>query len=433
MNSLQSRNNLLYKIGLPPTLAWGFLGVLIFMLGDGVEQGWLSPFLVDNGFSVQQAASLLTVYGITVTIASWFSGVLVDMIGPKKTMALGLIVYLAGTICFIALGLSSMNLAIMYPTYALRGFGYPLFAYSFLVWISYSSPSEKLGTAVGWFWFVFSGGMFVLGAFTSSFLIPLIGHTNTLWTSVIWALVGGFFALIANRDKIEKTRKKENTKDDSKVQELLKGITIMKEEPKVLMAGIVRVINTIVVSAFPVFIPIYMMQHGYSTAEWLQIWGTLFTSNIFFNLIFGFVGDKIGWRNTVAWFGGVGTGLTTLAMYYMPQMLPGNSTALLITSILLGAFLAGYTPLSALVPSLVKREKGAAMSVLNLGAGLSSFVGPALVGILFGFIGSTGLVWTITGIYIVGAILTKFLTVKDESASLNDFQIVGSQAEKNPF
>ena len=36
--------------------------------------------------------------------------------------------------------------------------------------------------------------------------------------------------------------------------------------------------------------------------------------------------------------------------------------------------LAGYVPLSALVPSLVEKDKGAAVSVLNLGAGLATFI-----------------------------------------------------------
>lgn len=30
------------KSGLPRSLAWGFLGVLVFMMGDGIEQTWLS-------------------------------------------------------------------------------------------------------------------------------------------------------------------------------------------------------------------------------------------------------------------------------------------------------------------------------------------------------------------------------------------------------
>src|SRR5699024_11264928 len=86
-------------------------------------------------------------------LASWASGVFVEMFGPKKTMTVGLIIYILGSASFIYFGMGSMNLVIMYPTYMLRGLGYPLFAYSFLVWINYSSPTKMLGSAVGWFWF----------------------------------------------------------------------------------------------------------------------------------------------------------------------------------------------------------------------------------------------------------------------------------------
>src|SRR3546814_7966657 len=81
-----SGNSLAVKIGLPPGMSWGYLGILIFMMGDGVEQGWLSPYLIEQGMTIQQSASLFTVYGITIAVSSWFSGVLAEGFGPKRTM-----------------------------------------------------------------------------------------------------------------------------------------------------------------------------------------------------------------------------------------------------------------------------------------------------------------------------------------------------------
>ncbi|MDN8756746.1 MFS transporter, partial [Staphylococcus aureus] len=83
-----------------------------------------------------------------------------------------------------------------------RGFGYPLFAYSFLVWISYRAEQKQLGSAVGWFWFVFTGGLNVLGAVYSIFAIEVLGHINTLWSSLFWVLLGGVLALFVNRDTL---------------------------------------------------------------------------------------------------------------------------------------------------------------------------------------------------------------------------------------
>lgn len=408
-----SGNSLLDKAGIPKQLTWGYLGILIFMMGDGVEQGWLSPYLIGRGMTIQQSAALFTVYGITIAIASWFSGVLAEGFGAKRTMMMGLVLYILGTVGFVGYGMPHLHFQVMLIMYALRGFGYPLFAYSFLVWITYKSPQQKLGRAVGWFWFVFTGGLNVFGAYYSSWAIVHLGYLNTLWSSIFWVLVGAFFALLLNRDKFHFANKQEAA--GSKMEELKKGLTILKEEPKVMLGGIVRIINTTAQFAFPVFLPIYMAEHGFSTTEWLQIWGTIFTANIAFNLIFGFVGDKLGWRNTVMWFGGVGCGLTTLLFYYSPMLFGGSFWLVMFSGVLWGALLAGYVPLSALVPSLVKKDKGAAMAILNLGAGLAVFVGPAIVGIFIGSIGNEGVVWVLAGLYFLSAALTKFITLSDNA------------------
>jgi polyol permease family len=352
------------------------------------------------------------VYGITIAISSWFSGVLAEGMGPKKTMLIGLVLYIIGTIGFVGYGVPNLNFGIMLFTYALRGFGYPLFAYSFLVWITYRSPGEKLGRAVGWFWFVFTGGLNVLGAYYSIWSIKNFSYINTLWSSIFWVLVGAFFALVLNRDKF---KPQNDRKGNTNAEEMIKGLTIVKDEPKVLLGGIVRIINTTAQFAFPVFLPTYMASHGFTTTEWLQIWGTIFTSNILFNLIFGFVGDNMGWRNTVMWFGGVGCALSTLLFYYSPQLFGSSFWPVLFCGVLWGALLAGYVPLSALVPSLVKQDKGAAMAILNLGAGLPVFIGPAIVGLFIGSVGNEGVIWILAGLYFLSAFLTMFITLPNNA------------------
>jgi polyol permease family len=259
---------------------------------------------------------------------------------------------------------------------------------------------------------VFTGGLNVFGAYYSSLAIKNIGYMNTLWSSIFWVLVGAFFAMVLNRDKFIL---KERDGAGNKARELVKGLTIVMEEPKVLLGGIVRIINTTAQFAFPVFLPTYLASFGFSTTQWLQIWGTIFTSNILFNLIFGFVGDRLGWRNTVMWFGGVGCALSTLLFYYSPQLFGADYWLVMICGVLWGGLLAGYVPLSALVPSLVKKDKGAAMAILNLGAGLPVFVGPAIVGLFIGSVGNTGVIWILAILYLVSAFLTRFIRLPDNA------------------
>jgi predicted MFS family arabinose efflux permease len=200
--NVMAEQSALDKIGIPKNLAWGYLGILIFMMGDGLELGWLAPYLDRRGMDAQHIALLFTAYGVTVAIASWFSGVLTEAYGPKKTMLMGLLLYIAGTLGFAGLGIVHLNYPVMIATYALRGFGYPFFAYSFLVWINYRSAQNKLGSAVGWFWFAFTGGLNVFGAYYSIWAIKSLGEQNTLYSAVLWVLIGAFFALVLNRDKV---------------------------------------------------------------------------------------------------------------------------------------------------------------------------------------------------------------------------------------
>lgn len=413
MTDLRQNGTFLDRIGIPSHLAWGYFGVLIFMMGDGLELAWLSPYLVEQGLAVQQTATLTTAYGVTIAIGAWLSGVLVEAMGPRKTMLLGLVVYIIGHVLFVGFAVSTLNYPLMVPTYAIRGFGYPLFAYSFLVWITYRTPQYQLGRAVGWFWFVFTGGLSVLGAYYSSWSIQTFGHITTLWSALIWVIIGAFFGIVVNRDKFELA--KDESKEESKFKELLNGITILKREPKVAIAGIVRVINQSSQYAFPLFLPLYLADHGIETTVWLNIWGTIFISNIAFNLVFGYLGDKLGWRNTVTWFGAVGCAVFTVMLFYTPQIFTGNVTLVAIVGMLWGACIAGFVPLSALTPSLVgDGDKGAAMSILNLGAGLCVFVGPALVALFFDAVGAQGLVWILGGLYAIAAVLTQFLKLPKE-------------------
>ncbi|MFP3126599.1 MFS transporter [Ectobacillus funiculus] len=416
MNAVGRKQNFLDRLGIPSNLTWGFIGITLFMIGDGLEAGWLSPYLIKNGLTMQQSAFLYTVYGIALTISSWLSGIFVQTWGPRKAMTIGLTAFIVGTIGFAGWGLPNNEYVVMLATYALRGVGYPLFSYSFIVWITYRSPEQKLGSAVGWFWFAFTLGLNVLGSYYSSYVIPRIGEIPTLWSALIFVSLGGLCAIVLNKDKFDGQSMDKNT---SKLKELAKGITIMFENPRIAIGGVIRTINTTASFGFVVFFPSYVGQYGFTISEWLQIYGTLFSVNIICNLIFGIVGDKLGWRATVAWFGGVLCGVSIIAMYYTPQIVGHNYWVMTIVASLFGAGLAGYVPLSALMPSLAPDNKGAAMSILNLGAGLSAFVGPALVGLFIGSIGAGGVIWIFASLYFVSAVLTKFLKAAKQSTVAN--------------
>ena len=398
--------NIFERTGLPKSLFWGFLGVLIFMMGDGIEQTWLSKYIESQGLDNEL---LFTVYGIAIAISSWLSGVIAETIGVRKTMWLGYAIYLLGMAGFAGLGMTGLDFPTLLITYAIKGFAYPLFAYTFIVWITYRVGKDSLSSAQGWFWFVFTGGLNVLGAYYGALTKEAIGIVPTLWTSLIFVTLGTICALVINKCPDTNLFASNSPKaSGNKFKELIHGLGIMKREPKVLMGGIVRVINSISQFAFVVFMPLYFASHGMSDTDWGLIWGSVFIFNIVFNLIFGIVGDKLGWSQTIIWFGGVGCAVGVLLFYYAPEIW-NNFWFILACGGFWCVMLAGYVPLSALVPSLVEKDKGAAVSVLNLGAGLATFIGPLLVKLLEKPIGYAGIVWVIAALYIVSSIMTYYI------------------------
>jgi polyol permease family len=409
-----NERSFLEQIGIYPPLFWGYVGLLLFMIGDGVEAGYLSKFLVERGIaSATNVALIFTVYGITVAIAAWLSGALSDLWGPRQVMAIGLAIWIVFEVGFLLLGVAPASYAMVMTMYGLRGFGYPLFAYGFLVWISVAAPRQRLGTAVGWFWFALTGGLLTLGPLFARYAIPVIGPYNTLWFSLALVVFGGLVALVGISEPLGKQRLA--PPGTHPLWTLLLSVSIAWLKPKTAIGSVVRVINTAPQNGFLVFFPLYFTQTiGFTQERWLELLSWMFFSNIIWNLLFGFLGDRLGWRNTVAWCGGVGSAITTLLLYYIPHTMGANYPLCVLAAVLYGATLAGYVPLSALMPSLAPENKGAAMSLLNLGAGASNWFGPAIVYLFLQPLGVGGVMWIYAGLYLLSAVLAMFLTLPPE-------------------
>src|SRR2546423_14908438 len=95
------------RIGIYPPLVWGYAGLLLFMIGDGVESGYLSAYLIEQGIANKSSAAMVfTAYGITVAIAAWLSGSLSDLWGPRQVMLAGLAIWAVFEVGFLSLGLA---------------------------------------------------------------------------------------------------------------------------------------------------------------------------------------------------------------------------------------------------------------------------------------------------------------------------------------
>lgn len=392
------------RLGIPRSLFWGFAGLLVFMIGDGVELGYLAPYLGANAIDESRIAVLFTVYGVTVAIGSWCAGALSNIWGPRRVMWLGAAIWVVFEVVFLSLGVGRMSYPMMIVGYTLRGFGYPLFAYGFLVWIVAATPARKLDMAMGWFWVAYAAGLPTLGSLVASFTVPRIGALATFWLSLLLVAAGALLALLCVKDAAG--AKRLAPPDEKPLASLAGSISIMWKEPKTSLGAVVRTFNTASMFGFFVVLPGFFMDViGFTLEEWLRLVTVIFVSNIAGNLISSRLANRIGLRNTVIWMGAVGSAISTPLFFYMPQLFPGNFYVAGLFGALYGMTLGGFVPLSALMPLLVPRNRAAALSVLSLGAGASTWVGPAIVAIFSASLGVAGIVWIFAGLYALSAAL----------------------------
>ena len=399
------------RMGLHPQLAIGYIGLLLFMVGDGVEAGFLSPYLRQLHFTEREVALVFTLYGVSAALASWLSGALSDIFGPKKVMWAGLVLWLGFEVPFL-LGLAHVSYHLILFTYMLRGLGYPLFAYGFLIWIVAVTPQRYLGTAVGWFWSARTGGLPTLGSLLASFCVPRFGAYTTLWLSVGFVVIGGLIALLGVR---ETHGSRPLAVDSRPLAALLSSFSITWKRPKVGLGGIVATITTTSEFGFLVFLPIYFTQTvGFTLQQWLQILSIMFATNVVFNLFWGYVGDRMGWRKTITFAGSLGCAVTTLGLYYVPHLFGANYLLVTLAGMAYGIALAGFVPLGAMMATLAPESRGAAMSIMNLGSGTSTWIGPAIVGLCLPWAGVAGVIWIFALMYLAAAMISFTLRLPDE-------------------
>lgn len=409
---------LLDRLGIPRALIWGFIGLALFMIGDGVETNILEPFLHDeHGFSTSRVGTLVTVYGVAVAVAAFSAAALSDLWGPRRVMVIGAAVWIVFELGFLLVALTTSNAVLIYVTYGLRGFGYPLFAYSFLVWISAVSRPEDRATGVGWFYVAFSAGLPTLGALVATISLSVfdLDFYQTLWVSLVLVVLGSACAFLGVKERRGRRPLVDNPHEVTAT--LSRGFRLLVTDRRARYVTYIRTINSVPTYAMAVYFPSYFTDDlGWRLGWFLILTTVIYAVNLPFNPLFGRIGDRVGWARTMFWCGAVLCAVALALVYFTP--LAGTALGLpdavtygvtLAFGAVFGIGLAGYVPLSAIAVSLDPEHPGAAMATYNLGVGAAVAVGPLLVAVFLPLVGATGLTLVMIGLYFVSAWLSTQL------------------------
>lgn len=399
--------------GMPRRLLFGYLALAIFMTGDGFELTFLSRFLVENGFTPTQAGLVFTVYGLVVAISAWTTGVLAEVVGAKRLMVLGGVLWMVLHVLFLTVGLESVLGTIL--IYALRGVAYPLFMYSFVVLIAQSVHPSRLASAMGWFWASFSLGIGVMGAYVPSLLVPVIGEYATLWMSLPFVAAGTLMCAFLVPGAPPETDLSQKLHGAERTRELLRGVTILVENRQIALSVVIRVLCNLTLYAFPMMMPLYLTTGEiggaawFTLPEWMMLWAIMNTITIGANIVWGRLGDRYGWMRQMRWFGFGGMALAVLAFAYVPVWFGPSFPAMVGAAVLFALSVTAFVPMGAIFPALAPEHRGAAISAHNLASGLTTFLGPGIATLLLPVLGPVGVCWVFAALMLLGTVTTFFI------------------------
>lgn len=404
---------------MPLALLGGYIAIVFCMTGDGIEQAFLSKYLVNLGFSPERSALVFTVYGATAALSSWLSGVLADVFKPRRVMLIGVAWWLLFHVFFLQFGLKSASPWLTMLFYGMRGFAYPLFFYGFFVWVVQRSRPHELASAIGWTWSMFTIGYGIVGSYLPSYTIGRLGYMGTLWMSLAWVVAGGLmiFFFTKNVNAIPNTAIAGG--HNSRFAEISKCVTLIFQNKNMALALITRIICNLSLFGFPVIMPLLYTSPrvGFTVSEWARLWGIFFLVQPVTNVAWGLIGDRIGWMRQMRWIGFVGCGTATLAFFWLPVHFPHNTLVASLAALFFACTITAFVPMGAIFPTIEPEHKGAAVSVQNLGGGLANLCGPMLAALILPFWGIGGVVAVYGVLYYAAAVLTLFIHVEQPRGS----------------
>ncbi|MGO3290946.1 MFS transporter, partial [Brachybacterium sp.] len=325
---------------------------------------------------------------------------------------------------------------LIFLTYMVRGFGFPLFAFAFLVWVNAVSPKERAGAAVGWFYVMFTGGMPTIGSLVAIGMIPafgggLLGERWAMVASTAIVIAGFLIAYLGVRE--EHGDRRLAPAGESSRQVILSGVVLSLKNKRVMMGFLTRLINTAPQFGMFIILPTVIAETlGWGQSRWLLMTSIVFAGNILFNAAFGALGDKIGWTTTVRWFGIVGSAIGLLLWWYVPHWVPAGSDWGFVVSVIAGTvfgiLLAGFVPLGAIMPALAPDHKGAAMAMYTTAAGGATFLGSAVVAVVRPWGGNVGVVWSFVALYVLAFLMTFALKVDQPRIGKKDIAAAEARA-----
>jgi MFS transporter, ACDE family, multidrug resistance protein len=341
----------------------GFVG-FVTSFGAHIVAVNLPVYAKQVGVGVAMIGLLIAVYDLAEIVAKPVFGAIADRAGMKKTMLLGIVVFIASSLAYLW-ARPQLLLLIRF----LQGVGAAaLSAVSLaLVGIYYK---ETRGRAYG-IYNTIKGAGYVLSPLVGG---ALVVRKNFGYLFIASAAVGivAFLMSLFVPDVKEKTRPFEEEDELS-----LKAVVTVLRAPILWRWYLIIVVNMFFVSILFGFVPVYLSSLGYKPEVAGVLLSVLALSYLLVQPLAGWLADKYEARATVLW----GITASALAVLLIPF---SKGVPLVVISVVAGLGIGTvWTNSDAAVSSLAKEGRlGATMGTAGSFKEFGDMVGPILIGVL---------------------------------------------------
>lgn len=339
---------------------------------------------------------LIGVYDFAELFAKPFAGFIADKRGMKLTLLVGLAIFIAGSLLFLAIS-PSLLLLIRF----IQGLGAAALS---TVSISLVAKyfKEGRGKAFG-IYNAIKGAGYVISPALGGFLAHAYGFSSIFIVSAGVGAAALFLALFLPADQDDNDELEDDDDDIS-----LKDFFQIFREPRLLPIYAVIVINMFMVGILFGFLPVYLFGIGYTAVESGTVVSVVTLSYLLVQPLAGYLADRMEIRITV-FFGLLLAALSIIAVTFTSGVL------LIFVGILAGIGVGTvWTNSDTLVSSLVDEDRlGASMGAAQSFKEFGDMVGPVLIGLL------TQLYGVRVGFVACGGLAFVFLLLLARTQTLN--------------
>lgn len=377
-----------------PLCAVGFFARLSYALARSPVLPLFALFLGAGPEGIGLAVGISTVTGIFFKLPA---GALSDIVGRKRTMLLGLVVFAVAPFLYLLIRDYYLLVAVRF----LHGFATAIYGPVSMAVVMDVAGSRK-GEMLSWFSSVTIignllgapiGGLILHGLAPGS---PTLGAFHTVY------VVSGVAGMISLVIALEQLRGEERTGHGRSLGEayrrLVSGIREVASDQRVMITSNMEGLQNLTVGALEAFLPVYAVKvAGLNEFQAGFLWGVQVLVTILSKPVMGRISDRCGRKPLIT------TGMLLCAVSFGTIPLLQSFSLLIVAAIVFGLGEAFVTSSSAALVADFCKEKhfGAAMGTFGTIFDIGHASGPILAGFLIARLGYLYSFWVMATLLIL--------------------------------